>query len=205
MAGFGTSYATVDELKAHLKITKSEPDKDSRLADNLAAASREVEGECGRQFNRVEVASVRTYTPKGRKLIIVDDFYTRDDLQIRTAQISGSFGTPWNPQGYLLAPENGVVDGVPGWPYRRITLTFSNTWLYCDERVEVTAKWGWAEVPAPVKQATLLLAARYFKLGDAPLGNKTGFSETGGTIPIKDFPEVCRLLKPFKVESVMVA
>ena len=62
------------------------------------------------------------------------------------------------------------MEGMDGWPVEAINLRGRLYRPIHDTRVRVSAKWGWEVVPEDVKQATLLLATRYYKLGDAPLG-----------------------------------
>jgi len=55
--------------------------------------------------------------------------------------------------------------GRPANGLRRTT----GSWTVGDT-VTVTGTWGWAEVPAPVRQAAVMTAARLFKRLDSPLG-----------------------------------
>ena len=46
------------------------------------------------------------------------------------------------------------------------------------EPVQIIGTYGWPSVPEGIKQATKILAARYYKLGDAPF-DVAGFGEYG--------------------------
>src|SRR5690606_11509089 len=115
----------------------------------------------------------------GGELIISDDFWTTDGLIIQTGQLGGTFGTAWTSRNYRLEPQNGVVNGTPGWPYRRIRVRYVSLRICPGDDIQVTAKWGWEAVPSPVKQACLVLAAQTYSLKKAPLGYDAGFKEFG--------------------------
>ncbi|MET7949221.1 hypothetical protein [Micromonospora sp. NPDC005324] len=175
----GDPYATRDELKKRSDIPDNDTLDDDQLAAAVLSASREIERWCRRQFNDAGVASTRTYRAIGDRLVLVDDFHTTAGLVVAADSAgAGVYNEAWVTADYLLEPLNGVVDGVPGWPYSRIkALTYG---LACSERpvVQVTARWGWAAVPADVKEACLIMAAESFKLTDAPFG-VAGFGEFG--------------------------
>jgi hypothetical protein len=163
----------------------------ARLAQAVLAASREVELWCGRQFNKTDTATARTYRPATCTLLRVDDFYD-DDITV----------DGWDLADLDLEPLNGVEAGVPGFPWRRLVACGSRR--FTSTAVEVTAKWGWAEVPPQVVEATEILASELFKLKDAPLG-VAGFGDFG-PVRVRDMPQVKRLLAPLRrPETVLIA
>ena len=106
-------------------------------------------------------------------------------------------GTAYAADTFTLEPENGVVDGEPGWPFWRI---------YGDDlsgRVEVTATWGWAAVPAPVVEAAYMTAIEIYKMRDAPFGVQ-GMTDFG-LIRIRDNARTSSLLNPYRRHAVVVA
>jgi hypothetical protein len=180
----GDTYATLAELKTHVGIPVDEDMKDEVLQWALDSASREIENCCERQFNKTTTASQRTYRLSCDS-VEVDDFWTTDGLVID--------GNAYAADDYDLWPLNGTVNGVPGWPYGEIV---SYGRHLPDDRVTVTAQWGWDAVPAPVKQACLMLAAKNYKLADSPLG-VAGFGEFG-VVRVRDMPDIDRKLKKYK-------
>jgi hypothetical protein len=202
----GDPYATKDQLSAYLELqSAAATSKQALLEQAVLAASKEVENFCGRQFNKADTASARLYRPSSCRSTTVDDFWSTDGLIIRVAYASGTFGSEWLASDYRLYPLNGVVDGVPGRPYRRIHLN-NLIWSFTNgELVEVTAKWGWATVPADVHQATLLLAAKHFHQRKSPVGDKAGFSESGGVVKVGASAQACKLLKEYAIGKAMVA
>ncbi|GIH27617.1 hypothetical protein Aph01nite_59270 [Acrocarpospora phusangensis] len=199
----GDTYATVDDLKAYLSVTKDQ--NLDLFQEALQTASREVERHCDRQFNRVESASARVFWPKGCKVVTIDDFHSTEDFLIKTdLNASGSFNVTWPSTGYQLEPLNGVVDGEIGWPYFRIRALGKNAFPVFSDRasLQITAKWGWSTVPAPVKRATLVIASETFKLKDAPFG-VSGYGEYG-PVRIKNSPVAMRMLAPYRLNAVRV-
>ena len=193
----GGAYATTAELRRRQGIPDGNTYVEADLEDALLAASRQVDRYCGRQFGRAEVATARTF-PVGRTGVDTADFWTTDDLMVGAAV--------WTPEStsYTLLPQDGVVDGVPGWPYYRLEGAF---WVWPGiaagvSRVQITAKWGWADVPEEVKSATLMLAAEELKLKDTTFG-VAGFGDYA--IRVRSNPKVAERLAPFRLRPVQVA
>jgi hypothetical protein len=171
----GDPYATLAEIKSRLGLTDT--NDDLKLTNILAAASRGIEKFTGRQFNDAGSATARLYEPADLLCCLVDDFSTTTGLVIATDENDdGVFEVTWTTADYELSPLNGVVDGETGWPYWRIR-GLGTKWFpvqrypvyrYRSASVQVTARWGWTAVPAPVKEACLLATEEAFKLKDAP-------------------------------------
>lgn len=158
VGAIGDPYITLADLRAYMGITVDSDD--AELAAAIESVSREIERHCGRQFHRAEELSTRTYTPTAPTWTHVDDFWTTDGLRVEVNR----WGDGWETVDPVAEPENGIVDGQPGWPYYRLS------GLPACRRVRVTARWGWPEVPAPVRQAAKILAAETVTLRTAPLG-----------------------------------
>jgi hypothetical protein len=69
--------------------------------------------------------------------------------------------------------------------------------------LQVTARWGWTAVPAPVADACLILAEEDFKLKDSPFG--VGGYGQFGIIRVRDNPMAARMLAPYRRDAVMAA
>lgn len=78
-------------------------------------------------------------------------------------------------------------------------------WLTRLDRVQITARWGWPEVPAAVTQATFIKAARLFQRKDSPQG-VAGFGEFGPIrVSTREDPDICQLLMDYQRMPVAVA
>lgn len=199
---YGSSYATLTELKARLQISDATEDDMLELA--LVASSRCIDDWCRRSFSASTAASTRVYAPLSGELAIVDDFWTTDGLVIATGYGDDVYDTTLGTADRFLEPVNGLVGGQSGWPYWRIRTR--NGALYPSAlatTLQVTAKWGWAAIPAPVHQACLILAEEIYKLKDTPFG-VAGYGEYGA-VRVRDNPKVASMLAPYRREAVLVA
>lgn len=178
----GDIYASLAELKSYLSLSE-QTGLDEQMQDALQAASREIERETQRQFNKNPAVSARVFKPLNSRRLFVDDFWTTSGLIVETDESGdGTFEKTWVAADYELYPLNNTMDAMVGWPYQRLNAVSSNRWPvntgFRDATVRVTASWGWDTVPAPIKQACLILAAENFQLKDAPLG-VAGMGEFG--------------------------
>ena len=203
----GDPYCTLAQLKDRLGIGVSDTVDDLTLNDALDGASRGIEAECHRQFNDAGTESSRVFSPISSGIVRVDDFQSSAGLTIATDPgADGGFEITWAAAGYQLHPLNGVVNGQTGWPYSKIRVTLA-TGLYfpCTGRasVQVTARWGWAAVPKPIKIATLILAEDLSKLKDLPFGSG-GYGEWG-RIKARENPNVLLRIAPYIRSMIQVA
>jgi hypothetical protein len=200
------TYALLDEVKEYLDIDRT--DFDARLDDALITASRTINRYCGRNFNDAGAATARVFYPARSKVAIVDDFHTTAGLVIKTDENDdGVFEETWTSADYQLEPLNGIREGESGWPYWKIMALDDVLDFPVNKKgratLEVTARWGWASVPAPIKTACLILAAETFKLATVPLG-VAGMGEFG-FVRLRDNKTAMAKLDPYRRNSVMVA
>lgn len=174
-------YVALEAVKDHMRGEASRTVNDDVLLRALTAACRSIDDWCGRSFDRHETATARTYRASGG-VVRTDDFWTLDGLLVAGAGLPASVD---------VEPFNGVVDGVAGFPYWRLVGRYTG-------KVTVTAKWGWAEVPAPVILATLHLTHTLVSHRDAPLGI-AGMTEFGAArVPVDVHRQVAGLLAPYR-------
>lgn len=197
----GDPYASLDELKEYLKMTGKDS-YDDALQDALASVTTEIEGKCNRQFNKATTASQRSYYPVTRYLAKVHDFYTTEDLVVTYKGNVLVEGTDFE-----LQPLDGIVDNRPGWPYWKIKLIGGRSFPKWDNRngapLKVTARWGWNSVPAPIKQACLIMSAETFQLKDTPFG-VTGMDAFGSPMRVRDNAIAVSKLGPFVRDRFLV-
>lgn len=156
-------YVTASELKSYLRINDDQDD--ALVAMWVTTASRAVDTFCHRQFGKA-AAEARTYEATydrhiGTYVAEIDDL---QDLTGLAVQLGGTAFTD-----YTLGPANAVGKGRP---YERLRSGRGGT-------LTITAFWGWAQVPAAVKNATLIQAARFAARRDSPFG--VAGSPTEGT------------------------
>lgn len=200
----GDSYATLTQLKGRLGIGDAADDEG--LSAALSVASRGIEFCCQRQFNDAGSASARLYYVDSPRCAKVDDFHTTTGLVIETSDSGdGTFETTWSAStDYELHPLNGIQDGQSGWPYRQVRAVDRYFPVSVKRApLRVTARWGWASVPAPIKEACLILAEDIFKLKDSPFG-AGGYGEYG-RIRARENPNVWLRIGPYVRDAVLVA
>lgn len=203
------AYATLAELRSWVGIDDLMDDSVLSLA--LSVASQKVDDHCGRTFAVPSGTSVRTLRSLSPWLLTLDpgcDISSTTGLVVKTDDNEdGSFETTWTiDTDYVLEHQLGD-NGATDWPAWQIVAVGSRTWPTHTLRrtVQVTARWGWAAVPVPVKQATLIMAAEAFKLKDAPFG-VAAFGEFG-PMRVRDNPMAATLLARYRhpVTSAVIA
>lgn len=225
----GDPYATLDAYKARVGLTDAVDD--TTITAALDSASRSIESLTGRQFNLDSGLTTRVYYPTSQSVLLIDDIATATGLVIKTDNDDdGTYETTWTASDYLLEPINGVMDGVPGWPYCRIRAVGNKNFTVAGRQsystyagpgptindymnvlplpsrrpsAQVTATYGWPVLPANVAQACLLLAAELVKLKDAPFG-VAGFGEYGA-VRVRENPKIAALLYRFTRNSIVFA
>lgn len=182
------TYAFIADFKDYVPSFGSDTVDDNQLSLVLEAASRAVDRFCNRQFGNVSPAQQRFYQPSidwERRTWVVDI----DDLQNVTGLVVLLDGVDVTSK-VVLTPRNALQDGEP---YISMDLPGSGS------EVAVTALWGWLAVPVPVKLATLMQAARFFKRRVSPFGI-AGSPETGSELRLlaKVDPDVSVTLTDFQ-------
>lgn len=191
----GDPYVTFTELKDYAQINDGVDD--AVLEQVTRAASRGIERWCRRQFNDAGSATPRVFTVTDRSRLQVDDFSTLTGLVVATDTTNnGSFATTVANSSFLAWPANGVLDGVPGYPFTRLDM-FTSSWPVYGTAVQVTARWGWDEVPPEVVQATLIKATRVFRRRYAPDG-LIGQGDFVFRVNQQSDPDVVDLLAPLR-------
>lgn len=169
-----TSYCTTEAVCAELGIVDGGDD----LAIGLAAdaASREIDNLCGRRFWRNATVEERTFYPQDLYCLELkpDGIADITDLVVKLdVDSSGSFETTLTLNtDFVLLPQNAAVM-FPAEPFTTILLTGTYTLprpAYNRPTVQVTAHWGWPEVPAAIEKAALVQAVHLFKSRDAQTG-----------------------------------
>ena len=171
-------YITLANLKNYLKIDDSV--EDTLLEQIIESASRSIDKIANRRFYLDSTATARTYRPIGNLRVITDDIGSTTGLILKTDPNStGTYQTTFTLNtDYIVEPTNALAKGRP---VNYLTIVGStalslpvNYW----PQVQVTAKWGWPEVPDDIEQATYILSADLYKRKDS-IGGVLGLSELG--------------------------
>lgn len=204
----GDPFVTTDELKDYAQIRDAVDD--ATLEQITRAASSAVRLFCGRDFNDAGTPSARAYDVTDPWYLRVDDFSTTAGLVVKTdTGNNGGYATTVT-TSVAAYPLNGVRNGVPGWPYNELqmarTATPWPTWMSnpFGPLVQVTARWGWAAIPAEVKQATLIKASRVFARRYS-INGVIGTGDFVFRVSNQDDPDVISLLSPLRRDVAVIA
>lgn len=187
------SYTDREELKGYLDIRD---DRSDQLLDaRIEAASRAVDGWCGRVF--YAVTEPRIFTAEDHRVLSVPDLLEVTALETDDAG-DRSYATAWDAADYDLEPLSGP-------PYTSVWAGAGHIFPTSRRGIRITGTWGYGEsVPAAIREATLLQAARLYKRKDAPFG-VAGSVELGQLQTITSIdPDVKQLLAPYRRQSLEV-
>ena len=98
-------YVTLTRLKAHLQIDAAETAYDADLMALIDAASRWVEGECGRRFF-TEMATLY-FDVRDRAAVVIDDCLALTAVATDSEGDGTYDGEAWTADDYWLEPVNG--------------------------------------------------------------------------------------------------
>jgi hypothetical protein len=192
-------YCTLAEVKAALRLNDNADD--GLIEKAIEGASRRIDGVTGRWFYKTAATAVSQY-PVDSYNVSVQDMANTTIIVKTDDDGDGTFENTWI-QGtdYQLEPLNA---GLNGRPYRRIVAiggkTFPLQYNPDPALVQVTAEWGWQEVPDDVREAAILLSIRGFARYNAALG-VVGFADMAIQVRAVD-PDVRDLLAPYRIIGV---
>lgn len=186
-------YASIEDAKARLDITSA--DDDHILEQIIEAASRQIDGWCGRAFTTGD--TVRRLTADSSCLLILpEDLYEITAIAV-DRDGDGVYETAWETTAVDTQP-------YPG-PYQVLRPRNGKSFPTHRYAVQVTGLWGFGgDVPPAIREACLLQSARLYKRKDAPFG-VAGNAEHGQLQTISSVdPDVKELIKPFIRHGMVV-
>jgi hypothetical protein len=190
-------YCTLADVKSAMNISDSVDD--TLLESTIGAASRLIDGYCGRDFTTASGTASRDFAPTGRyEYLLIDDVTAIVSVRIDD-DLDYSFGTTLTTDDWQAEPLNSRSAGQ-SWPYTRLLPLEDGYWPLGRtgrRTVKVTGTFGWPAVPEPVRQAAILQSSRLFSRYDSPLG-VAGFGELGVVRVGRLDPDVQMLLEPFR-------
>ena len=190
-------YASVDDLRAQFGDNQTGLDQ-TQLERALRTASRGIDDHCGRRFWQDTTLQTRTYPVADYyKPVRVSDIASKTGLIVKVdTGLNGAFASTWTIDVDFRLDPRGADQDNAAYSWAQIAplggAIWPLDWLGRRDTLQVTAKFGWSEIPDPVSQACLLLAAGLFKRKDAPFG-VAGFNEFGA-VRVRDDPAVEKLL-----------
>lgn len=159
-----TRHVTPEDYKAWSRIQIWTDDFEIESA--IITAEQAVDNALGRRLQTAAVsATSRVFVPTDDCVVLIDD----------AAEITSVTNAGATITSYQLEPLNGLSIGGESVPYDCIRLTAGSWYRYGQQAtVTVTARWGWATLPAGlpdvVKVATkAVLDGRNVKLGIAEI------------------------------------
>src|SRR6056297_3315080 len=186
-------YIELSLLKSSLQIDDNILDDFLELA--IEGASRQIDATCERVFYQSN-AETRLFTPRDSYVVEID---LRSVTSIKTSSdADGAFDITWEPKDYQLEPLNSNAGGVD-FPATHVRAVDDYLWPIDGEEatVQIVGDWGFDSVPAQIRQATLILAARLFERRNSPLGI-AGFSDIGAIRVSRFDADIENLIMPFK-------
>ena len=181
-------YCTLAQIRSHLGYQPAETADDTQLELCVNAASRQIDGYCGRRFWQDGTAVAREYFPDSATEVCTDDISTLTGLVVKVdIDLDGVFestltiNTDFQPH-----PRNALLE-VPACPYTELKIVpvgsqaFFPRAMYGRASVQVTAKFGWPAIPDDVTMACLIQSAALFKSQDAVFG-AVALGDTGGVM-----------------------
>lgn len=204
-------YATQTELDHYIAAANGDvsigiANRAGELDAAINAASRAIDGFCGRSFYDTGSATARVFAADSSGRVHVGDFSTTTGLVVKhDAGGDGVYETTWATTDYQCEPLNNVYGGHTGWPYTSLRAVGTRSFPVSREAlVEVTARWGWAAVPADVRQSCLIIAHGIFDRNQSPHG-VAGFSEFGALRVTPFDRQAQMLLHPYRAHAHLVA
>lgn len=197
-------YCTLGEFKAALGIATSS--NDAFIEECIETASRDIDAHCGRRFYLDANPSARSYQSLNQYEVWTDDMGAAPTAVKTDTGDDGGFATTWASTDYVLKPWDGIgPNGQTGWPYSIICAVEGNTFpvIVRPNNVQVTARWGWAAVPTPIKTACRRLAQLDYEARNAPFGT-AGIGDLG-IIRLKEDILADRHMLPFVDKDILVA
>lgn len=188
------SYIVRDTLKLALKRKPTDDSVNELLDIAISGSARAIYRKTGkRRFDKDAVPATRLIATRRRVV------WDRDwcEFRLMVPDIASSVGL-------IVKSEDGVTTfpAVPILPDDPTSEPITNLRLSAwPERVQLTAQFGWPEVPGDIVQAQLLQAMRYYRRKDSPEGI-AGSAEWGLVrVPRLD-PDVAEMIEDYCFPAV---
>lgn len=201
------AYATISELAAHLGLSDAitpsgvmvDTARNSRYQLALDTASTAIESDTGRVFT--STTATKSLISRGGYILHVPDLVSVTTIKTDEDD-DGIFEETLLATDYELGTWH---EAQTVWPYEFVN-RIDDQWPIPTpggrrRLIQITGVWGWPSVPAPIKQATLLMAARQVARGNASLGVQ-GVSDFGPFSIRNTDPDYQALVAPYRITGV---
>lgn len=194
-------YATLNQIKAALRIPTGDATDDALLEMAVESASRLIDGYCGRNFINAGTVT-RYFNTENPHVVQIDDARSIAAVETSSSQdgvydITWSIGTAGGQGDAQPEPINDYLGGVV-WPYTRLRAIGDYHFpTGAENAVKVTAAFGWPNIPVTVTQATILQGSRIFTRLQSPLG-VAGFGESIMRVGRGLDPDVAQLIEGYR-------
>lgn len=173
-----TRYLTVAELKAYVT---SETTSDATIYEEAINTAEEIiDNACGRKFIVAAGSSARAYMPSCGAVLFIDDCTAITSVVANGATLTS--GTD-----YQAEPLNNLSYGgetVPFFALRRLGYYYRKWDNYYgvpnSATITVTATWGWAAIPAEVKESCKIIAGDVIRQRETTGFGLVAITEAGG-------------------------
>ncbi len=168
-----TDYVEAQDVATHLMepgLMDGDQGKNQPILEQLVTrASRLIDNWFGYPENTfaVDTATDKYFDGSGTSELYVP-FLAEAPTAVAVAEAGVLTSlTDWASTDYILWPYNALDEG---YPYRALYIDLlsgtKSVWYKYRKAVKITAKWGWSLiVPAPIEEAVVIQAARWFKRG----------------------------------------
>lgn len=192
-------YCSVAELREHFGDDRSQLSNDL-LERAINAASRAIDRHCGRRFWIDTSVQTRTYRPDDSYVAWVDDIATTTGLVVKTDTTGDyTWATTWTLNtDFQVEPRNAAQGDTSAYSYTKLVAIDTELFPVGSYRdtLQVTAKFGWSDVPDDVTYACLMKAASLFKRREAVFG-VAGFNQFGPVRINREDKDLQGLLQPY--------
>lgn len=187
---------SLDEVKAALGVNDNT--QDYPLSLFIKRASTAVRNWTERDFGTANETETRSYEYDGSGYLDIDDASAVTELSITYAGFTRPLtADDWRAQPYegpvytyiVMPGQYGSASSAMGFRYNLDVYALEGRVLTLPLTVDVTATFGWPEVPEDVKQAVIWTVAS-FKSNPAPTVSQSieGFSQSVGSAPLEAIP-----------------
>ncbi len=190
-------YVELTEFKSALNLT-GQTFLDLDCQNAILAGARAIDQTCGRHFWKDTTASTALYDAPSFDYVVIDDVVSISEFAI---DLSGT-GT-----NFVASPTNTYVAG----PYNNPSISRPYEWIrlrnwtgpyfptWYQQTLRVVGIHGWPEIPAPIKEANMILAHRLLRRArEAPMSILTVGLESARAVRIQDSdPDVYNLISGY--------